>query len=437
MKTLVLSLILLCLASCFSGTIRWSATVPDSPAPPPTEGAGSEDVDFNNGEAVLTSFGETEDAEALAVAIYPPGDANENKILVAGSAEFMGRPVFALARYNTDGSLDETFGVGGKVTTAMGTATASIAAISIASGNVHVVGSTTGVSRRRLTIERYNSVGTAIGFESVGPFHLELSGRDIRAHGIFVDTSNIMAVGSSSSGGSLDLTNLLARVLFSGLADTTFSAPDGYTELTPPDYGEAFAVVHTASGKYFTAGGTTLTATNRRTPTLVKYTNDGIIEGVTAATGSENGQNLALIDRGNIGFIGIGEAWQNIEQRRINIIRYTPTGAIASTTFNGGFTEIAIGTDATARSGQLTADDKLVVAGTATSGGKDFFAIARLLNTGEIDAAFGTAGRVTYAVGDGSAQGNAMVLDQAGRAVIVGTALQGGHTRFAVLRVIQ
>src|SRR6185369_13250141 len=46
------------------------------------------------------------------VAVQPDG-----KIVAAGAVQFSASSDFALARYNTDGTLDGTFGAGGKVTT--------------------------------------------------------------------------------------------------------------------------------------------------------------------------------------------------------------------------------------------------------------------------------------------------------------------------------
>jgi uncharacterized delta-60 repeat protein len=66
-------------------------------------------VIINDGD-VVTTFGSNDYANSMA--IQPDG-----KIVLAGCAL---STVFALARYNTDGSLDTGFGTGGKVTTAIG-----------------------------------------------------------------------------------------------------------------------------------------------------------------------------------------------------------------------------------------------------------------------------------------------------------------------------
>src|SRR5689334_22880796 len=66
---------------------------------------GSLDTTFGTDGKVTTDFNPS--AVAYSVAIQPDG-----KIVVAGGGSGV-----AVARYNTDGSLDPTFGAGGKVTT--------------------------------------------------------------------------------------------------------------------------------------------------------------------------------------------------------------------------------------------------------------------------------------------------------------------------------
>jgi uncharacterized delta-60 repeat protein len=72
---------------------------------------GALDPTFAGTGYVITSFGGSSDM-AHAVAIQPDG-----KIVVAGcnGCNWLGASDFAIARYNTNGSLDQTFGTAGKV----------------------------------------------------------------------------------------------------------------------------------------------------------------------------------------------------------------------------------------------------------------------------------------------------------------------------------
>ncbi len=69
---------------------------------------GSLDPSFDSNGIVLTHFGGNERANALVM--QPDG-----KLVAAGSTDRNGNLDFALARYNVDGSLDDTFGQEGRV----------------------------------------------------------------------------------------------------------------------------------------------------------------------------------------------------------------------------------------------------------------------------------------------------------------------------------
>lgn len=73
---------------------------------------GSLDIDFGTSGKVITSFGTSDDG-ANSVAIQPDG-----RIIVLGQTSGYQDGDFALARYNSDGTLDESWGTGGKLTTA-------------------------------------------------------------------------------------------------------------------------------------------------------------------------------------------------------------------------------------------------------------------------------------------------------------------------------
>jgi uncharacterized delta-60 repeat protein len=75
---------------------------------------GTLDTNFGTGGKVITNFGEVS-AQAYSVAVLPDG-----KIVVAGEANIDGGDDFALVRYTSNGTLDDNFGTGGKVTTDFG-----------------------------------------------------------------------------------------------------------------------------------------------------------------------------------------------------------------------------------------------------------------------------------------------------------------------------
>src|SRR5215471_10450007 len=73
---------------------------------------GSLDPTFGHGGKVTTDFsGRADFADAIAI-------QSDGKILLAGGTDAAGSPRnFALARYNPNGTLDSGYGTGGRVTT--------------------------------------------------------------------------------------------------------------------------------------------------------------------------------------------------------------------------------------------------------------------------------------------------------------------------------
>ena len=128
---------------------------------------GDLDPTFGVGGRVVSSFGAGLDA-ASAVAIQPDG-----KIVIAGSA-FNGD--FLLARYNPGGTLDPSFGTGGLVTTDFGGSDGAVAISLRQGGKILVAGATTPVGgQMAFAAARYNADGTldttfGVGGKATAPY---------------------------------------------------------------------------------------------------------------------------------------------------------------------------------------------------------------------------------------------------------------------------
>lgn len=106
-------------------------------------------------------------------------------------------------------------------------------------------------------------------------------------------------------------------------------------------------------------------------------------------------------------------------------------------TFGGGTgkvtTAVGSGND-TGRAVAVQSDGKIVMAGFSNNGTDDDFAVVRYNANGSLDTSFGTAGKVTTAIGAGNDRGLYMVLQADEKIVVVGSAVRGGNTDFAVVR---
>ena len=218
------------------------------PLSPP---AGVLDPTFDSDGKVTTAFGSATD-QAHAVAIQSDG-----KIVAAGYIWNGSNYDFALARYNTDGSLDASFGSGGKVTTAFGGATDQAYAIAIQSdGKVLVVGSASNGSNDDFALARYNSDGSLdASFDSDGRVTTDFGSAADVAYAVAIQSDGKIVVAGSASNGSND-DFALARYNSDGSLDTSFgSGGKAMTAiLSATDYAFAVAIQH--DGKIVAAGST-------------------------------------------------------------------------------------------------------------------------------------------------------------------------------------
>jgi uncharacterized delta-60 repeat protein len=116
---------------------------------------GSLDSTFGSGGIVSGTFGTGADGEAAA--LYPSGAANAGKIVVVGLVS----GGWGMARYNPDGSLDGTFGTGGEITSTIG----APGAVAIATDGKLVVA---GIYNKAQGVFRYDADGTVDGTFGTG-----------------------------------------------------------------------------------------------------------------------------------------------------------------------------------------------------------------------------------------------------------------------------
>ena len=167
---------------------------------------GSLDSTFGTGGKVTTSILSTKDDLAWAIAIQSDG-----KIVVAGNTFNGSDTLFALVRYNVNGSLDTTFGTGGKVTTAIGDVGASAYAITIQSdgkiiiaGNSDYLMSPPNVYSSMVALARYNSNGTPdITFGSGGVVTTILGQQDY-GFALALQTDGKIVVAGSAANANYD-----------------------------------------------------------------------------------------------------------------------------------------------------------------------------------------------------------------------------------------
>jgi uncharacterized delta-60 repeat protein len=214
---------------------------------------GALDTTFGNGGKVVTSVGSGSD-EAYAIALQADG-----KIVVAGGSSQGASGIdFVLLRYNADGSLDAGFGTGGKVTTSFGNQTDRAYAVVIQSDNRIVVGgeTTQGANGVDFALARYLGDGSldasfGTGGKVVTSLKSDASGEHVYALALqtIANVEHIVAVGGEGD-------FMAARYTPAGALDPSFGNAGKIAGLFGSIIGSAHGVLVTPDNKLVIAGQT-------------------------------------------------------------------------------------------------------------------------------------------------------------------------------------
>jgi uncharacterized delta-60 repeat protein/uncharacterized repeat protein (TIGR01451 family) len=185
--------------------------------------AGSLDTTFDGDGKVTTDLaGGTDEADAVAI-------QGDGKIVAAGLAFVSGTFDFdfAVARYNADGSLDTTFDGDGKVTTDLAGSIDEAFAVAIqGDGKIVVAGRAVVSGTDDFALARYNSDGSLdTTFDTDGKVTTDFASSNEQAHGVALQgDGKIVAAGYAFVSGANDFA--LARYQSKGTADLALTKTD-------------------------------------------------------------------------------------------------------------------------------------------------------------------------------------------------------------------
>jgi uncharacterized delta-60 repeat protein len=399
---------------------------------------GDLDPGFGSGGKVTTPFGTSTD-NANAVIIQTDG-----KIIAIGSSFNGSNFDFALARYNPDGSLDTSFGTGGKVTTPIGAGsdTATAAALQ-PDGKIVVAGASLGTNSD-FALVRYNPDGTldtsfGTGGKVVTPFG---SGNDGVSALFIQPDGKIVAAGSSDSGNS-DFA--LIRYNINGSLDTSFgTAGKVQTDFGSSTFDAANAAVLQSNGKIVVVGYSLPTGIDRDFA-LARYNADGTLDTsfgtngkVITAFGSDADNLYAVAVQADGKIVAAGDSFDtSISNYTFALIRYNASGTL-DTSFgvNGKVATDFSSNDDDAFAIAIQSNGKIVAAGRGFNGTNYDFALARYNPNGSIDSSFGSGGKLLTPFGSGNDEDRAVTLQTDGKIVAGGRSSNGSNNDFAVVRYL-
>ncbi len=180
---------------------------------------GSLDTSFNGTGKVVTTFGGDGDAEGQGVAAQSDG-----KTVVVGYATVGGVQRFAVERYKTDGALDTSFGGTGRVLTAVGISGSNATGVALQKdGKILVAGYAVNNSGRIYDFAclRYNADGSLDqSFGDHGKVTTDVG--DGKATSLAVQDNKIIVAGSAYDGDNNEFA--VVRYNASGKLDTSFNS---------------------------------------------------------------------------------------------------------------------------------------------------------------------------------------------------------------------
>lgn len=429
---------------------------------------GDLDSTFDSDGRAVTDMGGGDEANAVA-------QQADGKLVVVGTSD----DDFAVARYETDGSLDTSFSDDGKVITDIGGSDEGNGVVIQQDGKIVVAGR----SGQNFALARYNPDGSLdTSFDSDGILSLStdsLGGNFGAANGVAVaiqPDGKIVVAGSIKQGEPKKFA--LVRFLSDGRLDVSFEG-DGFatSQFQPGGLAdeEIKAIAIRSDGKIAAVG-----EYKSGQFALARYNPDGTLDAGFGSNGRATADRKVTTGRGvdwqSDGSVIVvaskhvndpnsqnclDSSGKNCEYTDFWVARYDGGGFLDPNFGTKGEVTVPVnarGNDDEARAVAVQADGKIVVAGfsdmaahTFSNGGEqqnvpvtNDFSLVRVTDSGALDTDFGTGGKITTGFTrtcgsnqcDTSDEAHAILLQSDGKVVLAGVmnTASASTSDFAVAR---
>ncbi|HEX6430837.1 MAG TPA: T9SS type A sorting domain-containing protein [Niastella sp.] len=311
---------------------------------------GALDVTFGTGGVVRVNSESNNSARAYGMALQSDG-----KIVLAGW-NWPTTKDFCVMRFNADGTFDNSFGTGGKVTTPIGSGNDQARNVAIQSdGKIVVTGfSVNAAGNADYVVVRYTATGALDGSFGTGGSGIvitDINGFDI-PEGIAISSTGVITIAGTSNSdfqetshsGSGDFT--VVRYTSAGVLDGSFGAGGiRTTDIVTGSYDEAHSLAVQTDGQLIVAGTTKRGANSD--VVVLRLTTAGALDGTFGTGGKvianysgfnsdDNCQSVALQSDGKIVVGGSVDDFPNSNNKPYGfmLMRFTYTGTL-DVTFDG------------------------------------------------------------------------------------------------------
>jgi uncharacterized delta-60 repeat protein len=399
--------------------------------------AGALDLSFGTAGKTTTSFGpNNESAHAMAVQA-------DGKIVVAGGTYNNNSVLddFALARYNTDGTLDATFGSNGLVVTDLQQATDVVNAIAIQpDGKILAAGYSDNTFNYDFAVARYLPNGTLDNsFGTNGKVIKNFGSTDFGLAMALLPNGKIVVAGRAYNGQNGDFA--LVQLNPNGSFDNSFGTAGAVLANLFGEDESANAIAIQSDGKIVLAGDRY--ANNVSVFAAARFNSDGSLDPSFSGDGKQSTAIGTLSDVAYAvaiqtdGKIVLAGQSNTAAVSDFALVRYLSDGSLdASFSGDGMLTTSPSNGGDYAYSVAIQADGKILAGGWAAgSNSISDFTLVRYLSDGSLDAGFGNNGIVVTDFDTGNDKAYAMVLHQ-GKILLAGSSDKNSQTAFALARFV-
>jgi uncharacterized delta-60 repeat protein len=381
--------------------------------------AGSLDPTFGNNGIFTTNFTQVDASIAIAVALQSDG-----KIIAGGAVPSGVSQTVALVRLNTNGTLDTTFGSGGFVTNDFGVEFAEVYGIAVLSDG-KIVAAAEGITGG--SIGRFNSNGSVDTTFGINGFAVsnQVNGEGGPAAMAIQPDGDIIVTGNS----------VMARYTAEGALDPTFGtdgiAPlgGGFASgiVLQPD-GKILITSGSSASHQVSTVPPQLPAASQGV--IARYKTNGSLDqsfGISGQAASVTSvAGIALQSDGKIVVAGTinSQLIVGSNQTGFGLVRYNTNSGIDTSFGTRGGVITGFPPAAAGFALVIQTNGDIVVAGQTITGTGSFatsFALARYTSAGRLDPTFGTGGKVTTTLGSNTVSWiSSLVLQTDGKIVAVG-----------------
>jgi uncharacterized delta-60 repeat protein len=401
-----------------------------------TSAVGLLDTSFNspNG-SIIQPIGSSDD-QGYSLAIQPDG-----KILLGGYCIGVSNNDFCIARFNSDGTLDTTFGSSGKVIQPIGSSDDKGFSLAIQPDGKILLGGYYDIAINwDFSIARFNSDGTLdTTFGSSGKVIQPIGSSSDHGRSLAIQTDGKILLGGYCIGVS-NYDFCIARFnSTNGSLDTTFGSSGKVIQPigSSTDYGQSLAIQ--PDGKIL-LGGSCHNGSNYDF-CIALFNSDGTLDTTFGSSGKviqpigssdDYGQSLAIQPDGKILLGGYCYTSNN----DFCIARFNSDGTLDTTFGSSGKVIQPIGSSTDyGYSLAIQPDGKILLGGHCLINGNNWdFCIARFNSDGTLDTTFGSSGKVIQDIGSSSDYVYSLAIQPDGKILLGGHCKIGSNFDFCIAR---